>query len=79
MKLITISLLFSTLVVSCKSKSEESLKNKKAVVEHIKFDDIPLDTISKGITRRWFHAEKGQMTIFYLKLFEKRSDRTKII
>lgn len=45
----------------------KSLKNKNAVVEHFKFDNIPLDTISEGITRRWFHAEKGQMTIFYLK------------
>ncbi len=36
-------------------------------VDHFTFDELPLDTISEGITRRWFHGEMGQMAYFYLE------------
>ncbi len=38
----------------------------EALVQHFSFDEMPLDTISEGITRKWFHGEKGQMAYFYL-------------
>ncbi|RTE52010.1 cupin domain-containing protein [Arenibacter aquaticus] len=36
-------------------------------VQHFNFDQMKSDTIGVGITRKWFHGEKGQMTIFNLE------------
>lgn len=36
-------------------------------VQHFNFDDMPSETIGEGIKRKWFHGEKGQMTIFNLE------------
>ncbi|WP_418637273.1 hypothetical protein [Winogradskyella sp.] len=36
-------------------------------VQHFNFDDMASETIGKGIQRKWFHGEKGQMTIFNLE------------
>lgn len=35
-------------------------------VKQFVFEELPVDTISEGITRQWFHGEKGQMAYFYL-------------
>lgn len=36
-------------------------------VQHFNFDEMQSETIGKGIKRKWFHGEKGQMTIFNLE------------
>lgn len=36
-------------------------------VQHFNFDDMASETIGNGIKRKWFHGEKGQMTIFNLE------------
>lgn len=36
-------------------------------IQVIDFESMPHDTISKGITRQWFHGAKGQMAYFHLK------------
>lgn len=36
-------------------------------VQHFNFDDMSSETIGEGIKRKWFHGEKGQMTIFNLE------------
>lgn len=48
-------------------KTDSAATKQEASVQHFTFNDIPLDSISEGITRRWFYTEKGQMTVFYLK------------
>lgn len=51
-----------------KAINQEMEKNGATkVVQHFNFEEMPLDTISPLITRRWFHGEQGQMTYFYLK------------
>ncbi|TXE11569.1 cupin domain-containing protein [Seonamhaeicola algicola] len=36
-------------------------------VQHFNFDEMQSEPIGKGIKRKWFHGEKGQMTIFNLE------------
>ncbi|MDO6492505.1 MULTISPECIES: cupin domain-containing protein [unclassified Cellulophaga] len=36
-------------------------------VQHFNFDEMESETIGKGIKRKWFHGQKGQMTIFNLE------------
>ncbi|CAM4374270.1 cupin domain-containing protein [Zobellia nedashkovskayae] len=36
-------------------------------VQHFNFDDMQSETIGEGIQRKWFHGQKGQMTIFDLE------------
>ncbi len=36
-------------------------------VQHFNFDEMASETIVEGIQRKWFHGEKGQMTIFNLE------------
>ncbi|MDO7173544.1 cupin domain-containing protein [Mariniflexile sp. AS56] len=36
-------------------------------VQHFNFDDMESETIGEGIKRKWFHGEKGQITIFNLE------------
>ncbi|PKB44407.1 Cupin domain-containing protein [Cellulophaga sp. RHA19] len=36
-------------------------------VQHFNFDQMESETIGKGIKRKWFHGQKGQMTIFNLE------------
>lgn len=65
-----IALVFSVILIGCKSKTDQSPlqdNNSKAEVNYFTFNEIPLDTISEGITRRWFYGEKGQMAIFYME------------
>ncbi|QLE02468.1 cupin domain-containing protein [Galbibacter sp. BG1] len=63
-------LIFSTILFGCKSNPVQNSvqdKNNKLEVNHFTFNDIPMDTISEGMTRRWFYGEKGQMAIFYME------------
>ncbi|NRS90102.1 quercetin dioxygenase-like cupin family protein [Flavobacterium sp. 7E] len=36
-------------------------------VQHFNFDKMKSETIGDGIQRKWFHGEKGQMTLFNLE------------
>ncbi|WP_405397001.1 cupin domain-containing protein [Maribacter sp. Asnod2-G09] len=36
-------------------------------VQHFNFDEMESESIGEGIKRKWFHGEKGQMTIFDLE------------
>ncbi|NJB83734.1 cupin domain-containing protein [Wenyingzhuangia aestuarii] len=36
-------------------------------VQHFNFEEMKSETIGKGIQRKWFHGDKGQMTIFNLE------------
>jgi len=65
-----IVLVFSFILIGCNfkaDKSTEQVKDRDLEVNHFTFNDIPLDSISEGITRRWFYCEKGQMAIFYME------------
>jgi len=44
--------------------TKDSIATSK--VQHFNFDDMESETIGEGIQRKWFHGEKGQMTIFNL-------------
>ncbi|MEZ7500186.1 hypothetical protein QO200_15735 [Flavobacterium sp. Arc3] len=46
-------------------KTIDSVATSK--VQHFNFDKMKLETIGEGIQRKWFHGEKGQMTIFNLE------------
>ncbi|MEZ7505499.1 hypothetical protein [Flavobacterium sp. Arc2] len=46
-------------------KTIDSVATSK--VQHFNFDKMKSETIGEGIQRKWFHGEKGQMTIFNLE------------
>ncbi len=80
MQKIVSTIILGVILVACKkeevkinpmeSDKEIVIKNdidSNSEVQHFNFDRLKIDTISEGITRKWFHGEKGQMTIFNLK------------
>ena len=68
-KTIIAALAVTTMLVSNTVNAQvttiDSLSTSK--VQHFNFDKMESETIGKGIKRKWFHGEKGQMTIFNLE------------
>ncbi|MBC5838287.1 cupin domain-containing protein [Flavobacterium muglaense] len=62
-------LLFGTsffTVCSAQTAPQKEALTSKSEVQHFDFDNMKSETISEGISRKWFHGDKGQMTIFNL-------------
>ncbi|RED43888.1 hypothetical protein DFQ10_10477 [Winogradskyella eximia] len=59
----------TTLFVSHTANAQVTTKDSIATskVQHFNFDNMESETIGEGIQRKWFHGEKGQMTIFNLE------------
>lgn len=49
------------------AQDNTTTSKKVESIQVIDFESMPHDTISKGITRQWFHGAKGQMAYFHLK------------
>ncbi|WP_418513211.1 cupin domain-containing protein [Corallibacter sp.] len=63
--LITLIVCFIGVEASAQVTTIYSVATSK--VQHFNFDEMESETIGKGIKRKWFHGEKGQMTIFNLE------------
>ncbi|SIS72564.1 Cupin domain-containing protein [Zobellia uliginosa] len=57
--------LFASNTVYAQVNTIDSVATSK--VQHFNFDEMESETIGEGIKRKWFHGEKGQMTIFDLE------------
>ncbi|SIQ65236.1 cupin domain-containing protein [Maribacter ulvicola] len=57
--------LFVSKTTTAQVNTIESVANLK--VQHFNFDEMESETIGEGIKRKWFHGQKGQMTIFNLE------------
>lgn len=62
---IAVTALFISTTANAQVTIKDSLVTSK--VQHFNFDEMESETIGKGIKRKWFHGEKGQMTIFDLE------------
>ena len=60
-----VATIFVGTTVNAQVTTIDSLATSK--VQHFNFDDMESENISEGIQRKWFHGEKGQMTIFNLE------------
>ena len=59
---VAVTALFASNSANAQVNTIDSVATSK--VQHFNFDDMASETIGKGIKRKWFHGEKGQMTIF---------------
>ncbi|MBU2060390.1 MAG: cupin domain-containing protein [Bacteroidetes bacterium] len=55
------------IVCSAQTAPQKEALVSKSEVQHFNFENMKSETISEGITRKWFHGDKGQMTIFNLE------------
>ncbi|MEM5564718.1 cupin domain-containing protein [Psychroserpens sp. AS72] len=62
---LSITILFVSHTVNAQVTTIDSVATSK--VQHFDFDKMESETIGEGIKRKWFHGEKGQMTIFNLE------------
>lgn len=62
---LTITALFANNTVRAQVNTIDSVATSK--VQHFNFNEMESESIGKGIQRKWFHGEKGQMTIFNLE------------
>lgn len=67
------TIIFGVLLLASCSGNSSKMQNEvngiqlsESVVKHFNFEQMTVDTISKGIRRKWFHGDKGQMAYFYL-------------
>ena len=57
--------LFASNTANAHVNTIDSIATSK--VQHFNFDEMESETIGEGIKRKWFHGQKGQMTIFNLE------------
>jgi len=62
---LAIAVLLGSINVNAQVNTIDSVATSK--VQHFNFDEMESETIGEGIQRKWFHGEKGQMTIFDLE------------
>ena len=62
---VAVTAFFASNTANAQVNTIDSLATSK--VQHFNFDDMESETIGEGIKRKWFHGEKGQMTIFNLE------------
>ena len=62
---LVVTALFVGNTANAQVTTKDSIVTSK--VQHFNFDDMESETIGEGIKRKWFHGEKGQMTIFNLE------------
>ncbi|CAZ98386.1 cupin domain-containing protein [Zobellia galactanivorans] len=64
-KILVIAALYAGTTANAQVTTIDSIATSK--VQHFNFDEMASETIGEGIKRKWFHGEKGQMTIFDLE------------
>ncbi|MBU3024925.1 cupin domain-containing protein [Zobellia galactanivorans] len=64
-KILVIAALYTGTTANAQVTTIDSIATSK--VQHFNFDEMASETIGEGIKRKWFHGEKGQMTIFDLE------------
>lgn len=62
---VAITALFISTTANAQVNTIDSVATSK--VQHFNFDEMESESIGEGIKRKWFHGEKGQMTIFDLE------------
>ena len=62
---VAVTTLFASNTANLQVNTIDSVATSK--VQNFNFDEMESETIGKGIKRKWFHGEKGQMTIFNLE------------
>ncbi|WFO16553.1 hypothetical protein M601_001695 [Cellulophaga baltica 4] len=62
---LAVTAFFASNTANAQVNTIDSLATSK--VQHFNFDNMESETIGEGIQRKWFHGEKGQMTIFDLE------------
>ncbi|AIM61666.1 cupin [Cellulophaga lytica] len=62
---VAITALFINTTANAQVNTIDSVATSK--VQHFNFDEMESESIGEGIKRKWFHGEKGQMTIFDLE------------
>lgn len=62
---VAITALFISTTANAQVNTLDSVATSK--VQHFNFDEMESESIGEGIKRKWFHGEKGQMTIFDLE------------
>ncbi|CAM4323209.1 cupin domain-containing protein [Zobellia roscoffensis] len=62
---VAITALFISTTANAQVNTIDSVATSK--VQHFNFDEMEPESIGEGIKRKWFHGEKGQMTIFDLE------------
>lgn len=62
---VAITALFISTTANAQVNTIDSVATSK--VQHFNFDEMESEFIGEGIKRKWFHGEKGQMTIFDLE------------
>ncbi|WP_418639472.1 cupin domain-containing protein [Winogradskyella sp.] len=62
---VAVTALFVGNTANAQVNTKDTIATSK--VQHFNFDDMASETIGKGIQRKWFYGEKGQMTIFNLE------------
>lgn len=65
LKIFLIASIFAGTTANAQVNTIDSVATLK--VQHFNFDEMESETIGEGIQRKWFHGEKGQMTIFNLE------------
>ena len=65
LSILAVTAIIASNTVTAQVTTMDSVATSK--VQHFNFDDMESETIGKGIKRKWFHGEKGQMTIFNLE------------
>tara|TARA_R110000764_G_scaffold42264_7_gene95081 strand:+ start:43 stop:516 length:474 start_codon:yes stop_codon:yes gene_type:complete len=62
---VAVTALFISTTVNAQVTTIDSVTTSK--VQHFNFDEMETESLGEGIKRKWFHGEKGQMTIFDLE------------
>ncbi|WP_366185836.1 cupin domain-containing protein [Flavobacterium ovatum] len=62
---LAVTAFFSSNTAKAQVNTIDSVATSK--VQHFNFDKMKSETIGDGIQRKWFHGEKGQMTLFNLE------------
>ncbi|MGS0528121.1 cupin domain-containing protein [Zobellia nedashkovskayae] len=65
LKIFLIAAIFAGATANAQVNTIDSVATSK--VQHFNFDKMESETIGEGIQRKWFHGQKGQMTIFDLE------------
>jgi len=65
LKILAIAAIYTCTTANAQVNTIDSVATSK--VQHFNFDEMESATIGDGIQRKWFHGQKGQMTIFNLE------------
>ncbi|MBD1262850.1 cupin domain-containing protein [Maribacter polysiphoniae] len=65
LKILVIAAIYASTTANAQVTTIDAVATSK--VQHFNFDEMASETIGEGIQRKWFHGQKGQMTIFDLE------------